>query len=61
MDCSPPGPSLHGIFQAGIPDGLPFPNPGYLPDPQIEPTSLASPAMAGGFFTNYTTWEILEL
>ena len=30
---------------------LPFPSPGDLPDPGIEPTSLASPALAGGFFT----------
>ena len=30
---------------------LPFPAPGNLPDPEIEPTSLASPALAGGFFT----------
>ena len=30
--------------------GSPFPSPGYLPDPGIEPTS-ASPALAGGFFT----------
>ena len=28
--------------------GLPFPPPGDLPDPGIEPTS---PALAGGFFT----------
>ena len=28
--------------------GLPFPFPGDLPDPAIEPTS---PALAGGFFT----------
>ena len=30
--------------------GLPFPPPGDLPDPKIKPTSLASPALAGGFF-----------
>ena len=30
---------------------LPFPPTGDLPDPGIEPTSLASPALAGGFFT----------
>ena len=30
--------------------GLPFP-PGNLPDPGIEPELLASPALAGGFFT----------
>ena len=28
--------------------GLPFPPPGDLPDPGIEPRSLASPALAGG-------------
>ena len=31
--------------------GLPFSTPGDLPDPGIEPTSLPSPALAGGFFT----------
>ena len=31
--------------------GLPFPPPGDLPDPGVEPTSLVSPALAGGFFT----------
>ena len=31
--------------------GLPFPSPGYLPDSRIEPMSLASPALAGRFFT----------
>ena len=28
-----------------------LPSPGYLPDPGIEPMSLVSPALAGGFFT----------
>ena len=31
--------------------GLPFPSSGDLPDSGIEPMSLASPALAGGFFT----------
>ena len=31
--------------------GLPFPTSGHLPDPGIEPSSLVSPVMAGGFFT----------
>ena len=31
--------------------GLPFPSPGDLPDPGIEPAFLASPALAGGFLT----------
>ena len=39
--------------------GLWFPPPGDLPDPGIEPVSLASPALAGSFFTNYATWQAL--
>ena len=31
-------------------DGLPFASPGNLPNPGIKPTSLVSPALAGGFF-----------
>ena len=30
---------------------------GGLPDPGIEPRSLMSPALAGGFFTTRATWE----
>ena len=30
--------------------GLPFPSPGDLPNPGIEPSSLMSPALAGSFF-----------
>ena len=50
VDCSPPSPSVHGISQARI-EWLPFPFPGDLPRPGIKPTSLGSPALAGGFFT----------
>ena len=39
--------------------GLPCLPPGHLPDPGIKPTSLKSPALAGGFFTTSTTWEAL--
>ena len=39
--------------------GLPRPPPGDLPDPGIEPVSLMSPTLAGGFFTTCITWEIL--
>ena len=35
--------------------GLPFPPPGDLPNPRIEPTSLISPALAGRFFTTRAT------
>ena len=36
---------------------LPFPSSRDLPDPGIEPASLMSPALAGGYFTTSTTWE----
>ena len=43
------GSSVHGIFlgksTTGV--GLPFPPPGDLPDPRIEPVS---PVLEGGFF-----------
>ena len=35
--------------------------PGNLPDPGIEPTSLTSPAQAGGFFNVRATWEAPQL
>ena len=50
MDWSPSGSSVHGIFQAGIVRRWPFPPPEDLLDPGIEPVSLESPALAGGFF-----------
>ena len=34
--------------------GLPFPTPGNLPNPGIKPTSPASPALAGVFFSTCT-------
>ena len=55
MDCSPPGSSVHGILQARILERVAFPPPGDLPDPGIEPTSLTSPTLPGGFFTTGAT------
>ena len=37
-----------GFFRQEYWSRLPFPSPGDLPDPGMEP---ASPALAGGFFT----------
>ena len=37
--------------------GLPCTPPGDLLDPGVEPMSLMSPALAGGFFTSSATWE----
>ena len=39
--------------------GLPFPSPGDLPNPGIEPKSLKSPPLSGRFFTTSATWEAL--
>ena len=40
--------------------GLPFPPPGDLSNPGIEPTYLESLVLAGGFFTNCAIWEAPE-
>ena len=39
-------------------NGLPFPSLGHLPNPGIEPVSLTSHALAGGFFTTRTTCNV---
>ena len=39
--------------------GVPFPPPGDPPHLRTEPTSLTSPALAGGFLTTSITWEAL--
>ena len=48
IDYSLPGSSVHGIFQARMLEWWPFPSPGDLADPGVEPSS---PALAGRFFT----------
>ena len=58
MDCSLPDPSVHRLSQYEYWSGLPSPSPGGLPNPEIKPTSLRSPASAGMFFTS-TTGEAL--
>ena len=49
MDYSPPGSSVYGIFsRQEYWSGSPFPLPGDLPNPEIEPLS---PSLEGRFFT----------
>ena len=43
-------PVFVGVSRQECWSGLPFPPPGDLPDPGIEPMSLDSPALAGRFF-----------
>ena len=55
MDCNPLGSSVQEILQARTLEWVAMPPPGDLPSPGIEPTSLTSPALPGGFFG--ITWE----
>ena len=40
---------------------LPFPTPGYFPNPRVKLLSLASPTLAVRFYAINTLWEALEL
>ena len=59
LDCSPPGFSVHEILQERILEWVATPSSRDLPNPGIEPMSLMSPALAGGFFTSGATWKSL--
>ena len=56
IDCSPPGSLSMEFSRQEYWSGLPFPSPGDLPHPGIEPLS---PALAGRFFTTSATKENL--
>ena len=56
VDCSHQAPLSMRFPREEYRSGLPFPSPGDLPDPGIEPASPATPALAGRFFTT-NTWE----
>ena len=57
--CIPPGSSVHGLLQVRILEWVAMPSSRDLPGPGIEPASLMSPALAGGFFTTSAIWEAL--
>ena len=61
LHCSPPGSSVHGISGQEYWRGLPIPPPGHLPNPGIEPTSLASPTLAGRLFTTVPPGKSLNV
>ena len=48
VNSSPPGSSLHGIFQAKILEWVAISSSRRSPDPGIEPASLMSPEFVGG-------------
>ena len=58
---SSPGSSVQRFPRHEYWNGLPFSPPGDLPDPGIEPTSLMSLALAGGFFTSSATSDSSKL
>ena len=66
MDCSQPAPLSVGFSRHEEWSALPFPTPGNLPDPEIEPMSPASPALAGRVFTtvlpgkHYYYWALIS-
>ena len=60
MDYTLPVSLSMGFFRQEYWSGLLCPPPGDLLDPGTKPASLMSPALAGGFFTISTTWEVLE-
>ena len=54
MDYSPPGSSVHGILQAKILEGQPFPSLRDLPDPGVE---LRSPALQEDSLPSDPPWK----
>ena len=60
MDCSPLGSSVHGNFQSRTLEWVAISFFRDLPDPVIKPTSRASAALAGGFFTTESSGKPSE-
>ena len=57
MDCSLPVSSVHRTLQTRILEWVAMPSSRGSSRPGIEPPSLTSPPLAGGFFTTSATWE----
>ena len=63
--CHPVDPVAHqsplstGFSRQEYSSGLLCPPPGDLPKPEMEPTSLTSPTLAGRFFATSAIWEVL--
>ena len=58
LTVAPQAPLSMGFSRQEYCSGLPCPALGHLPSPRIEPTSLMSPALSGGFLTTTVPWEI---
>ena len=58
VDCSLPGSSVCGIFQAKILEWVAISSSRRSLWPGIKPMSLVSPSLAGKFFSISATWEV---
>jgi len=59
-DCSPPSPSVNGIFQARILEEVAVFYSRDLSNPGIEPESLVSPALGRWILYYCAAWEALK-
>ena len=59
-DCSPPGASVHGIFQLRTLEWVSISFSRGSSQPRVQTTSLASPALAGRFFTSWATHSMVK-
>ena len=59
VDCSLPCSSVHGLLQTRILEWVAISFSRESSSPGIEPTSLMSAALAGGFFTTIVSWEAI--
>ena len=57
MEYSPPGYSVHGIFQSRILEWVGISFSMVSSPPRTKPACLVFPMLAGGFFATSTTWE----
>ena len=57
MDCGPPGSTIHGMARILEWVAICFSRGFFSPQNWTTQESLKSPALAGRFFTNSTTWE----
>ena len=60
-DIARQAPLSMGFSRQEYRSGLPFSPPRGLLDPGIQPMSVTSPAVAGGFFTTSATWTPMRL
>ena len=60
MDYNPPGSSVQEILQARILEWVAIFFSRDLPDTEIKPAYLMSPALAGGFFTIIAIWKAIN-